>query len=182
MQVSVSKPHLVPHWELLWRAWSTRCLALSIFLSGLVEFLPPRLLDGLDKHFPLFILTITTIGGISRYVKQFDLPAKPEQPQSEGNQVMSNTTLPAVTTAQTISQKFGAAMLTTAKSLAADLPSPMNTVVTDLIAAVETPTPATILAAVIAAAEAYDEIEKNAVSKAVESGVVVKPVVSGVES
>lgn len=70
---------VVPHWRLLWRAWSTRMLALSALLGSVNESMPESVHHVVGPYLGVVIWFASVVGLVSRYIKQFDLPVTPKE-------------------------------------------------------------------------------------------------------
>ncbi len=164
------KPQLVAHWRVLWRAWSTRMLALLVALPAVVETMPQGLRFWMEVHLPTFMWLLASIGLISRYVKQFDLG---EYKEVGIGLTSSKTEKESIMSSVSITQKFEAGVMNLAKDMAQSLPIPIGPLVSDIIEAVQNKSALDVAKVVQDMAVAFEEYETQTVQKAVESGKVV---------
>ena len=177
----MKKLEIVDDWKVIWKTWSMRLLALLVFLSGLVlvliETLPDHLLQSLTTRFPILVFVLSTIGGISRYVKQFKIHPEPEavqtaapaaQPKDRKMSVFSSIIAEAKVDAENAARAAGEAAL---KASLAAIPAPYNAFFNALVTVAENPSMATAIAQAEALAPTIEaliaEAEANGVTKAV---------------
>lgn len=174
----MTRPQLVSHWRVLWRAWSTRFMAIALALPAIVETMPQNIRVWSENHLPLLMWAVTSLGLTSRYVKQFDLGSyvsttqeAPPASQTKREQVMSEN----VSAASAVKSRIEAGFLAVAEDAASALPAPVGPTIKDLIAACKSGSAADIIKVIEDIATALDAHGAVAVNNAIASGAVVVP-------